>query len=53
YPIRSNDCAALKFLFTNQWDKILEDNTEIANRLVFLFGQYHSGKKLIKISTII
>lgn len=53
YPIRTIDLQALQWLFSNQWNKAVEYNTEIANRLVFLYAQYHSEKKLIKISTLI
>lgn len=49
YPIRVVDLQALQNLFSKQWDKTLEQNTEIANRLVFLYVQYHSEKKLVKI----
>lgn len=53
YPLRAVDLSAIRLLFSNDWDKIVENNTEIANRLVFLYAQYHSEKKLIKISTLI
>ncbi len=51
YPIRLVDLQALKWLFSKQWNKVAEQNTEIANRLVFLYAQYHSEKKLVKILT--
>ncbi|MFA6424499.1 MAG: DNA repair protein RecO, partial [Candidatus Magasanikbacteria bacterium] len=50
YPIRLVDLQAIKWLFSKQWDKVTEQNTEIANRLVFLYVQYHSEKKLVKIA---
>lgn len=53
YPIRTIDLQALQWLFSTRWDKVVEQNTEIANRLVFLYAQYHSEKKLTKISTLI
>ena len=53
YSLRSADILALKLLFTSEWNKIFENHTEIANRLVFLYGQYHSGKKLTKLPKII
>ena len=49
YPIRVIDLQTLQNLFSKQWDKTLEQNTEIANRLVFLYVQYHSEKKLCKL----
>jgi DNA repair protein RecO (recombination protein O) len=49
YPLRAIDLQAMRLLFTNNWQKILVHNTEIANRLVFLYGQYHSERKLAKI----
>jgi len=52
YPIRSVDLQAIKFLFSKQWTDILNHNTEIANRLVFLYAQYHSERKLAKLKFI-
>lgn len=49
YPLRAVDLQAMRLLFANNWQKILSHNTEIANRLVFLYGQYHSERKLNKI----
>ncbi len=53
YSIRAIDLQALQNLFSKKWDNVLEHNTEIANRLVFLYAQYHSEKKLTKISSLI
>jgi recombinational DNA repair protein (RecF pathway) len=53
YPIRPVDLQALQWLFSKQWEKMVEQNTEIANRLVFLYVQYHSEKKLNKISKLL
>jgi len=53
YPIRFVDLLALRLLFSQEWDKLTGENTEIANRLVFLYAQYHSEKKLIKIPVLI
>lgn len=53
YPIRAVDLQALQYIFSKQWDKIIEHNTEIANRLVFLYAQYHSEKRLTKISSLV
>ena len=53
YLLRAVDLQAIKLLFNSSWEKILENNTEIANRLVFLYAQYHSEKKLIKIPKLI
>lgn len=49
YPLRVVDLKAVRLLFNNHWEEILTDNTEIANRLVFLYAQYHSERKLAKI----
>ncbi len=49
YPLRAIDLQAMSLLFASNWQKILSHNTEIANRLVFLYGQYHSERKLNKI----
>ncbi len=49
YPLRAVDLQAMRLLFKDGWQKILAHNTEIANRLVFLYGQYHSERKLAKI----
>lgn len=49
YSIRAVDLQALQNLFSKQWDKTLEQNTEIVNRLVFLYVQYHSEKRLGKL----
>mgnify|MGYP001590947318 FL=1 len=49
YPLRAVDLQDIRLLFTKNWAKILANNTEIANRLVFLYGQYHSERKLAKI----
>lgn len=49
YPLRAVDLLAIRLLFAGDWRKILAHNTEIANRLVFLYGQYHSERKLAKI----
>ncbi len=49
YPLRAVDLEAMRLLFTSNWQKILANNTEIANRLVFLYGQYHSERRLAKI----
>ena len=46
YPLRAVDLQAMRLLFSNNWEQILVYNTEIANRLVFLYGQYHSERKL-------
>lgn len=53
YPLRAIDLQAVRLLFSNQWEEILKNNTEVANRLVFLYAQYHSERKLIKISNLI
>ncbi|MCX6779698.1 MAG: DNA repair protein RecO [Candidatus Magasanikbacteria bacterium] len=52
YPLRAIDLQAMRLLFGNNWDKILEQNTEIANRLVFLYGQYHSERRLPKYKVV-
>jgi len=49
YPIRKIDLEALRLLFCKDWEKNLESNTEIANRLLFLYAQYHSERKLAKL----
>lgn len=48
YPLRAVDLQAMRLLFTDNWQKILVHNTEIANRLVFLYGQYHSERRLTR-----
>ncbi len=53
YPLRAVDLQAIRLLFGDNWEKVLEENTEIANRLVFLYAQYHSEKKLIKITSLV
>jgi DNA repair protein RecO (recombination protein O) len=51
YLLRSSDMVSLKLLFTGQWDEILARNTEVANRLLFLYAQYHCERKLAKLTS--
>lgn len=48
YSLRQSDWQFLKLLFAGRWSKLGAGN-EVANRLVFLYAQYHSEKKLAKL----
>lgn len=48
YPLRQNDWQFLKLLFAGSWSKLGVGN-EVADRLVFLYAQYHSERKLAKL----
>lgn len=52
YPVRAADLNCIRILFSNNWDEVNKNNNEISNRLVFLFAQYHSEKKLVKFVNI-
>jgi DNA repair protein RecO (recombination protein O) len=49
YPIRKIDLEAIRALFGKDWQRVMDNGTEISNRLVFLYAQYHTERKLAKL----
>lgn len=52
YPLTKKDLEAFRNLFGQDWEVAALQNTEVANRLLFFYAQYHAGQKLAKISQI-